>query len=115
MHNTLSGALPQYTTDMAQAIQHIEKLAALTFEKAVFGQREPLEKGRAWICDATEYVGCLSETDHAYRAFINATRSLVSYEGSWSDRTRLRNSSVSPSVKHRPSWRYGRLSFPWSG
>lgn len=45
MNNTLTGANPNYTADMAQANQSVKKLAALTFEKAFFGHGEPVEKG----------------------------------------------------------------------
>ena len=43
--NTLTGANPQYTTNMEQANQSVKKLAALTFEKALFGHGEPIEQG----------------------------------------------------------------------
>ena len=45
MNNTLTGANPRYTADMEQANRSIKKLAALKFEKAVFGHGEPIEKG----------------------------------------------------------------------
>jgi glyoxylase-like metal-dependent hydrolase (beta-lactamase superfamily II) len=45
MNNTLTGANPQYTSDMAQAKESVKKLAKLTFDKAVFGHGEPIEKG----------------------------------------------------------------------
>src|SRR3954447_24054820 len=41
---------------------------------------------------------------------INATRSCFSCEASFSCSTMLKNSTVSSSVKHRPSCRYGGLS-----
>ena len=56
MNNTLTGANPQYTSDMEEANQSIKKLAALTFEKAVFGHGEPIEKG------ASEAVAKLAGT-----------------------------------------------------
>jgi glyoxylase-like metal-dependent hydrolase (beta-lactamase superfamily II) len=40
----LGGPNPQYTADMAQAHQSIKKLAGLTFERAVFGHGEPIDK-----------------------------------------------------------------------
>ncbi len=43
--DTLSGANPSYTADMARANQSIKKLAALRFEQAFFGHGEPIEKG----------------------------------------------------------------------
>jgi glyoxylase-like metal-dependent hydrolase (beta-lactamase superfamily II) len=48
MNNTeskLGGPNPQYTADMAQAHQSVKKLAKLTFERAVFGHGEPIDKG----------------------------------------------------------------------
>lgn len=47
MNNTLTGSHPKFTSDMAQANQSVKKLAALGFEKAVFGHGEPIEKGAA--------------------------------------------------------------------
>jgi glyoxylase-like metal-dependent hydrolase (beta-lactamase superfamily II) len=41
----LGGPNPQYTADMAQAHQSVKKLAKLTFERAVFGHGEPINKG----------------------------------------------------------------------
>jgi glyoxylase-like metal-dependent hydrolase (beta-lactamase superfamily II) len=41
----LGGPSPQYTADMTQAHQSVKKLAKLTFERAVFGHGEPIEKG----------------------------------------------------------------------
>jgi glyoxylase-like metal-dependent hydrolase (beta-lactamase superfamily II) len=41
----LNGPNAQYTTDMAQAHQSVKKLAKLTFERAVFGHGEPIDKG----------------------------------------------------------------------
>ena len=41
---------------------------------------------------------------------MKATRSRFSSGVRWSARTRLKNSTVSSRVKHRPSWRYGGLS-----
>jgi glyoxylase-like metal-dependent hydrolase (beta-lactamase superfamily II) len=43
--NKLGGPNPQYTADMAQAHQSVKKLARLTFERAVFGHGEPIDKG----------------------------------------------------------------------
>lgn len=43
----LGGPNPQYTADMAQAHQSMKKLAKLTFERAVFGHGEPIDKGAA--------------------------------------------------------------------
>jgi glyoxylase-like metal-dependent hydrolase (beta-lactamase superfamily II) len=43
--NKLGGPNPQYTTDMAQAHQSVKKLAKLTFQRAVFGHGEPIDKG----------------------------------------------------------------------
>jgi glyoxylase-like metal-dependent hydrolase (beta-lactamase superfamily II) len=47
MNNTgkLAGPNPQYTADMAQAHQSVKKLAKLTFQRAVFGHGEPIDKG----------------------------------------------------------------------
>ena len=45
VNDTLTGANPRYTADMEQANQSVKKLAALRFEKAVFGHGEPIEKG----------------------------------------------------------------------
>ena len=42
--NKLGGPSPQYTADMAQAHQSMKKLAKLTFERAVFGHGEPIDK-----------------------------------------------------------------------
>jgi glyoxylase-like metal-dependent hydrolase (beta-lactamase superfamily II) len=44
VNHTLTGANPQYTADMTQANQSVKKLAALSFDKAVFGHGEPIEK-----------------------------------------------------------------------
>ena len=41
----LGGPNPQYTADMTQAHQSVKKLAKLTFERAVFGHGEPIDKG----------------------------------------------------------------------
>jgi glyoxylase-like metal-dependent hydrolase (beta-lactamase superfamily II) len=41
----LAGPNPQYTTDMAQAHQSVRKLAKLTFQRAVFGHGDPIDKG----------------------------------------------------------------------
>ncbi|MBI4526216.1 MAG: MBL fold metallo-hydrolase [Deltaproteobacteria bacterium] len=41
----LSGPNPQYTADMATAHQSVKKLARLTFNRAVFGHGEPIDKG----------------------------------------------------------------------
>ncbi|MGZ8424768.1 MAG: MBL fold metallo-hydrolase [Candidatus Binatia bacterium] len=43
--NKLGGPAPQYTADMAQAHQSVKKLAKLTFQRAVFGHGEPIDKG----------------------------------------------------------------------
>jgi glyoxylase-like metal-dependent hydrolase (beta-lactamase superfamily II) len=43
--NKLAGPNPQYTTDMAQAHQSVKKLAKLTFQRAVFGHGDPIDKG----------------------------------------------------------------------
>jgi glyoxylase-like metal-dependent hydrolase (beta-lactamase superfamily II) len=43
--NKLGGPSPQYTADMAQAHQSVKKLAKLTFQRAVFGHGDPIEKG----------------------------------------------------------------------
>jgi glyoxylase-like metal-dependent hydrolase (beta-lactamase superfamily II) len=43
--NKLAGPNPQYTADMAQAHQSVKKLAKLTFQRAVFGHGEPIDKG----------------------------------------------------------------------
>ncbi|MBM4263235.1 MAG: MBL fold metallo-hydrolase [Deltaproteobacteria bacterium] len=47
MDNKLAGPNPQYTADMAQAHQSVKKLAKLKFERAVFGDGEPIDKGAA--------------------------------------------------------------------
>ena len=41
----LAGPNPEYTADMAQAHQSVQKLAKLKFERAVFGHGEPIDKG----------------------------------------------------------------------
>ena len=43
--NKLAGPNPQYTADMAQAHQSVKKLAKLTFQRAVFGHGNPIDKG----------------------------------------------------------------------
>lgn len=43
--NKLTGPNPQYTADMAQANQSVKKLAKLTFQRAMFGHGEPIDKG----------------------------------------------------------------------
>jgi glyoxylase-like metal-dependent hydrolase (beta-lactamase superfamily II) len=43
--NKLTGPNPQYTADMAQANQSVQKLAKLKFARAVFGHGEPIDKG----------------------------------------------------------------------
>jgi glyoxylase-like metal-dependent hydrolase (beta-lactamase superfamily II) len=43
--NKLGGPNPQYTADMAQAHQSVKKLAGLTFQRAVFGHGESIDKG----------------------------------------------------------------------
>lgn len=48
MNNTgskLAGPNPQYTTDMTEAHQSVKKIAKLTFQRAVFGHGEPIDKG----------------------------------------------------------------------
>jgi glyoxylase-like metal-dependent hydrolase (beta-lactamase superfamily II) len=42
--NKLGGPNPQYTADMSQAHQSVKKLAKLTFQRAVFGHGEPIDK-----------------------------------------------------------------------
>ena len=42
--NKLGGPNPQYTADMTQAHQSIKKLAKLTFQRAVFGHGDPIDK-----------------------------------------------------------------------
>jgi glyoxylase-like metal-dependent hydrolase (beta-lactamase superfamily II) len=41
----LGGPSPQYTADMTQAHQSLKKLSRLTFERAVFGHGEPIDRG----------------------------------------------------------------------
>jgi glyoxylase-like metal-dependent hydrolase (beta-lactamase superfamily II) len=41
----LGGPNPQYTADMAQAHQSVKKIAKLTFQRAVFGHGESIDKG----------------------------------------------------------------------
>ncbi|HXV50073.1 MAG TPA: MBL fold metallo-hydrolase [Candidatus Binatia bacterium] len=43
--SNLSLPSAQYTADMAQAQQSIKKLAKLTFQRAVFGHGDPIDKG----------------------------------------------------------------------
>jgi len=43
--NKLAGPNPQYTADMAQAHQSVKKLAKLTFQRALFGHGDPIDKG----------------------------------------------------------------------
>jgi glyoxylase-like metal-dependent hydrolase (beta-lactamase superfamily II) len=43
--NKLGGPNPQYTADMAQAHQSVKKLAKHTFQRAVFGHGDPIDKG----------------------------------------------------------------------
>ena len=43
--NKLAGPNPQYTADMAQAHQSVKKLSKLTFQRAVFGHGDPIDKG----------------------------------------------------------------------
>src|SRR5262245_26502991 len=45
MSTNLDGPNPQYTADMAQAHQSVKKLAKLTFQRAVFGHGDPIDKG----------------------------------------------------------------------
>jgi glyoxylase-like metal-dependent hydrolase (beta-lactamase superfamily II) len=56
INNALSGPLPQYTTDMAEAHKSVKKLATLKFGKAVFGHGDPIEK------DASAAVAKLAST-----------------------------------------------------
>jgi glyoxylase-like metal-dependent hydrolase (beta-lactamase superfamily II) len=43
--NKLAGPNPQYTADMAQAHLSVRKLAKLSFQRAVFGHGESIDKG----------------------------------------------------------------------
>ena len=43
--NKIAGPNPQYTADMAQAHESVKKLAKLKFQRAVFGQGEPIDNG----------------------------------------------------------------------
>jgi glyoxylase-like metal-dependent hydrolase (beta-lactamase superfamily II) len=43
--NKLGGPSPQYTADMAQAHQSVNKLSKLKFQRAVFGHGEPIDNG----------------------------------------------------------------------
>jgi glyoxylase-like metal-dependent hydrolase (beta-lactamase superfamily II) len=43
--NKLGGPNPQYTADMAQAHQSVKKLAKLTFQRALFGHGDSIDKG----------------------------------------------------------------------
>lgn len=52
----LGGPNPQYTADMAQAHQSVKKLAKLTFQRAVFGHGEPIDK------DASQAIAKLAGT-----------------------------------------------------
>ena len=45
INNRLGGPNPQYTVDMPQAHQSVKKVAAMTFERAVFGHGEPIDRG----------------------------------------------------------------------
>lgn len=45
INNMLGGPNPQYTADMPQAHQSVKKLGRMTFERAVFGHGEPIDKG----------------------------------------------------------------------
>jgi glyoxylase-like metal-dependent hydrolase (beta-lactamase superfamily II) len=54
--NKLAGPNPQYTADMAQAHQSVKKLAKLTFQRAVFGHGDPIDKG------ASQAIGKLAAT-----------------------------------------------------
>src|ERR1700688_4363105 len=55
---------------------------------------------------ALELTGCHT----TYNCRMNSTRLCFSSAVSFSSRTRLKNSTVSSSVKSRPSWKYGGLS-----
>lgn len=50
----LGGPNPQYTADMAQAHLSVKKLAKLTFQRAVFGHGEPIDK------DASQAIATLA-------------------------------------------------------
>lgn len=43
----LAGSSPQFTTDMAQAVESIRKVAALGFERALFMHGDPIDTGAA--------------------------------------------------------------------
>jgi glyoxylase-like metal-dependent hydrolase (beta-lactamase superfamily II) len=43
--NKLGGPHPQYTADMTQAHRSVKKLAKLTFQRAMFGHGDPIDKG----------------------------------------------------------------------
>jgi hypothetical protein len=45
--NKRAGPNPRYTADIAQAHQSVNKLAKLTFQRAVVGYGEPMDKGAA--------------------------------------------------------------------
>ena len=45
IESKLAGPNPQYTADMAQAHQSVKKLAKLTFQRAVFGHGDLIDKG----------------------------------------------------------------------
>lgn len=45
INHRLGGPNPQYTVDMPRAHQSVQKLAAMTFERAVFGHGEPIDGG----------------------------------------------------------------------
>jgi glyoxylase-like metal-dependent hydrolase (beta-lactamase superfamily II) len=51
-----AGPNPQYTADMAQAHQSVKKLAKLTFQRAVFGHGEPIDK------EASQAIAKLAST-----------------------------------------------------
>lgn len=45
MEGKIAESPAQFTSDMAQAIASVKKLAGLTFDKAVFGHGDPVEQG----------------------------------------------------------------------
>ena len=55
----LVGPNPEYTADMARAQQSVKKLAKLTFQHAVFGHGEPIDKGASVGAAIYERVECL--------------------------------------------------------
>ena len=47
VRGSLSGSVPQFTADMAQAVASVQKVAALGFERAYFMHGDPIERGAA--------------------------------------------------------------------